>query len=138
MNHHAAMPALDWVKRVNRSWVVRSDLNGHAESWLNYLAGLNDGRLQKSCEIARAMCSIRDRQIDPKPWFYAGLFSLATFEEAKLFIPTHRLTKSVVPAMRNDPDVLLWIDRVGPETDELVFRLRREVDRLISCNDSAI
>ncbi len=126
------MPALDWVKRVNRSWVVRSNLNDHAEAWLQYLGDLDDGRLLKSCEIARGMCSIRDRQIDPKPWFYGGLFSLATLEEAKLFIPTHRLTKSVVPAMRKQEDVRLWLDRVGPETDELVDLLRREMDALIA------
>ncbi len=131
MDRQKSLSDLDWVIRVNRSWIVRSNLNQHAESWLDYLGRLNDGRLERVCKIARAMCSQRDRQIDPKPWFYAGLFSLATLEEAKLFVVTHRLTKAVIPAMRYSEEVLLWIDRVGPETDELVYRLRDVLDELL-------
>ena len=136
MNHRAAMPAVDWAKRVNRSWITRSNLSDHAEAWMQYLARMEGDRLEKSCEIARDMCAIRNREIDPKPWFYSGLFSLATRAEAKYFISSHRLTKAIIPTMRNQEDVLLWMDRVGPETDELVNLLRQKIDQLILLSES--
>lgn len=127
MRHREIMSPIDWVRRVNRSWLVRSNLNEHAEAWLDYLADLDDGRLLKSCEIARALCDRRRPEDDPKPWFYAGLFQLATAEEAGRFLETHRVTKALVPAMAEDPDVQLWLDRVGPETRELLARLRQDL-----------
>lgn len=103
---------------------MRSNLNEHTEAWLDHLAGLDDGRLLKSCEIARSMCDHRRREDDPKPWFYAGIFQLATAAEARRFLDTHRVTKATVPTMVDDPEVLLWFDRVGPETREMLARLR--------------
>ena len=124
------LPAVDWVKRVNHTWLVKSNLNQHADAWLDHLASLDDGRLQRSAENARAMCGIRDRLDDPKPWFYAGLFSLASPAEVKQFLATHRITKATVPSMVDDEEVNLWIDRVGPETQELLARIRRGIARL--------
>lgn len=95
------------------------------------LAELNDGRLRKSCEIAHSMCMFRDRTTDPKPWFYSGLFSMATEKEAIEFLGTHRITKALVPSMRNDEGVRLWLERVGPETHELVNRIRAGLDHLM-------
>lgn len=130
MRHREIMSPIDWARRVNRSWLVRSNLNEHTDAWLDHLAELDDERLLKSCEIARGLCDRRGAEDDPKPWFYAGLFQLATVEEARRFLETHRVTKSLVPAMAEDPDVLLWLDRVGPETRELISRLRRDVEQL--------
>lgn len=135
MRHREIMSAIDWATRVNRSWLVRSNLNDHAEAWLDYLACLDDGRLLKSCEIARALCECREANDDPKPWFYAGLFQLATAGEAKRFLDTHRVTKAMVPAMAEDPDVQLWLDRVGPETRELLIRLRQGLHQLQGCKE---
>lgn len=125
MRHHAHMSAVDWVKRINRSWIVHNNLNDQAEAWVNYLAEKEDARLRSSCEIARAMCDLREPLDDPKPWFYAGLFHLATAEEARRFLDTHRVTKATVPTMEKDEGVLLWIARVSPETRELLERMRR-------------
>lgn len=125
MRHHAHMPAVDWVKRINRSWIVHNNLNDQAEAWVNYLSDHKDARLHPSCEIARAMCDLREPLDDPKPWFYAGLFHLATAEEARCFLDTHRVTKATVPTMGNDESVLLWIARVSPETRELLERMRK-------------
>lgn len=130
MRHREIMSPIDWARRVNRSWLVRSNLNEHTDAWLDHLAELDDGRLLRSCEIARALCDRRGAEDDPKPWFYAGLFQLATAEEARRFLETHRVTKALVPAMAADPDVLLWLDRVGPETRELISRLRRDLEQL--------
>ena len=125
------LPAIDWTMRVNRSWIVRRELNKHAETWLEHLAGLDDGRLEKSCQVARTMCGIRDRTDDPKPWFYAGLFSLATVEEAKQFLATHPVTTAAIPAMAGDAQVKLWIDQVSPETRKLLAHLREGLSRAL-------
>lgn len=127
MAHHSTLPTLEWVKRVNNSWIVHGGLNHQANAWLDYLEKLNDGRLLPSCEAARAVCAMRDPLQDPKPWFYAGLFSLATAEEARRFLTPHRVTKAVVPAMADDEDVMLWRDRVGPETRDLVAQLSKSI-----------
>lgn len=121
---------VDWARRVNRSWIVRSDLNEHADAWLSYLESLDDGRLMKSCEIARAMCELRPADTDPKPWFYVGLFQLATKAEVERFLDVHRVTKSLVPTMKDDPDVRLWLQRVGSETLDLIDRLRQALAKI--------
>jgi hypothetical protein len=130
MKSLSALPVLDWVKRVNRTWLVRGRINEHADAWLEYLASLADGRLLRSCGNARAMCDARERLDDPKPWFYAGLFSLATADEARRFLATHRITSAAIPSMWDDPDVSLWLDRAGPETRVLIDRLRANISRL--------
>jgi hypothetical protein len=130
MRHRDIRSPIEWARRVNRSWLVRSNLNDHAEAWLAYLEELNDGRLLRSCETARAMCQLRNLEGDPKPWFYVGLFQLATAAEAKRFLDTHRVTKALVPTMENDPEVRLWLDRVGAETHELLDELRQGLRRL--------
>ena len=118
------MTPVDWVRRINRSWIVHNNLNDQADAWITYLADLGDGRLNSSCEIARSMCDLRDSLDDPKPWFYAGLFNLATAAEAKRFLETHRVTKATVPTMVDDESVRLWIARISVETRELLERLR--------------
>ncbi len=123
MRHREVISPVDWAKRVNRSWLVRSNLNDHADEWMAHLETLSDGRLEKSCQNARTMCDLRELDDDPKPWFYAGLFHLATEAEAKRFLSSHRVTKATVPSMDTDPEVHLWLERVGSETRELLQRL---------------
>lgn len=124
MKHHAHLSPVDWAKRINRSWIVHNNLNDQAEKWVAYLADLHDGRLERSCQIARNMCDLRAPLDDPKPWFYSGLFHLATAPEAKRFLDVHRVTKATVPTMADDDGVLLWINRISPETRVLLDRLR--------------
>jgi hypothetical protein len=131
------MSAVDWVKRINRSWIVHNNLNDQAEAWIDYLAAQSDPRLQASCETARAMCDLREPLDDPKPWFYAGLFHLATAQEAIRFLDTHRVTKATVPTMVDDESVLLWIARVSPETRELLECMRRALVLARKKDDSA-
>ncbi len=124
MRHHPNMPPVDWVKRVNRSWIVHNNLNDQADAWVDYLVDHADARLDASCKLAKAMCDLREPLDDPKPWFYAGLFHLATAVEAQRFLDTYRVTKATVPTMVDDESVLLWIARISPETRELLDRLR--------------
>lgn len=130
MPHEPVMDAVEWVRRVNRAWIVHSQLNQHAEAWLDYLAELKEGRLESSSLAARAMFGVRSPLDDPKPWFYAGLFCQATAEEARQFLGNHRVTKATVPALASDEEVLLWMDRVGEETRELIGRLRQSLAQI--------
>jgi hypothetical protein len=125
-----ALEPLEWVKQVNCRWIVHNDLNQSAAAWLDYLATLDDGRLLRSCGIARDMCQIRGPLDDPKPWFYAGLFHLATAAEARRFLAHHRVTRACVPSMADDDEVLLWLDRINAETRRLLSRLREAFTRL--------
>jgi hypothetical protein len=124
MTHHSQLPPVEWARRVNNSWIVRGGLDARAREWLDHLALPGDGRLLESCLAARAMCGLREPLEDPKPWFYAGLFSLASREEAARFLQPYRVTMAAVPAMADDENVALWLDRVGNETRDLVRRLR--------------
>jgi len=124
MKPHSQLPPVEWVKRVNNSWIVRGGLEIRAREWLDYLASSGDGRLLESCHAAQAMCGLREPLEDPKPWFYAGLFSLATAAEAARFLQPYRVTMATVPAMADDENVVLWLDRVGDEARNLVRRLR--------------
>ncbi len=122
----------EWAKLVNRTWIVHNNLNNSAQDWMDYLADLADGRLIPSCEIAREMCRLRDPLDDPKPWFYAGLFHLATAEEARKFLPNHRVTRATIPTMADDEAVLLWQDRISSETRVLLDRLRAAIARIVA------
>jgi hypothetical protein len=124
MNTAETLSPVDWARRVNQSWIVRHGLAERAEEWLNYLDQRNDDRLDPSCLTAQAMSWRRDRSEDPKPWFYAGLFSRATAQEAKQFLANHRLTPATVPALWHDEDVEKWIAQISPETQKLLERLR--------------
>ncbi len=128
--HHSQLPPIEWVKRVNNSWLVRRGLDARAREWLDYLVSCNDGRLLRSCQAAREMCGLREPLEDPKPWFYAGLFSLATAAEAARFLQPYHITTAALPWMAGDVNAALWLDRVGDETRELVLRLRSSLARV--------
>ena len=73
------------------------------------------------------MCGLRPPLEDPKPWFYAGLFSLATSEEAARYLQPYRVTMAALPSMADDGNVILWLDEMGNEARNLVFRLREKL-----------
>ena len=129
-SHHHLTP-IAWARRVNRLWIVHARLGDNAEAWINHLAEHDPERLETCCAVARSMCDLRASAEDPKPWFYTGLFSLATREEAARFLSNHRITKAAIPAMADDPEVKLWLERVGPETLDLMDRLRTGLSSLM-------
>jgi len=132
MIHPSNLPPIEWAGRVNQSWFVRGGLDEHAAEWMRYLMLEDDGRLLPSCEAARKMCEMRGLLEDPKPWFYAGLFSQATTAEARRFIATHPVTQAAVPSMQSDEGVVLWLDHASPEIHELVRRLLEAIHRIAS------
>jgi hypothetical protein len=119
-----SLDSLTWAKTVNAKWLVHSNLNRSAKDWMLHLATLDDGRLVTSCGTARAMCHTRDHFADPKPWFYAGLFHLATAEEARQFLTNHWMTRATLPSLAIDEKTNQWLDSGTPETRALVDRLR--------------
>ncbi len=127
-----SLDPITWAKTVNDKWIVHHNLNNSAEDWMQHLAALDDGRLVPSCEIARAMCAARDRMVDPKPWFYAGLFHLATAVEARKFLANHALMRATVPSLASDETVNLWLEGNTPETLALLNRLRTSLAGTVS------
>jgi hypothetical protein len=137
MDSNSDMTPVEWVRRVNRTWLVHGGLDQAAEEWLDHLQATDPPRLEAACVAARALCGMRQPLADPKPWFYAGLFHVATADEAARFIPGHRITLATVPAMLRDPEVDSWLDGMGQETRDLVHALRDGIERLGAVNRDA-
>jgi len=92
-----------WARELNARWIVRSGLDRAAEEFLQHLEASDPARLQRSCRNARTMVDLREPSEDPKPWFYAGLFSLGTPEEAERFLRQHWLTHAAVSSLPMPP-----------------------------------
>lgn len=122
------LDACDWVRHVNDAWLVHAGLDESAERWIDFLEKSGDERLESACLMARNLCRIRGRGTDPKPWFYAGLFSLANAAEVDKFIAAHRVTRAAVPAMWDDEETSHWLANAGDETRKLVCRIRRSIE----------
>ena len=84
---------------MNARWIVQAGLDRDAENYMRHLESTDSSRLERSCQNARLLASLREPAEDPKPWFYAGLFSLATPEEVERFIGRHWMTRSAVSAV---------------------------------------
>jgi len=121
-----------WVRRVNRQWIVHHGLGQRAEEWMRYLEKADPNRLHLACRMARAMCDHRCDQEDPKPWFYAGLFSVATWDESQNFLIGYRLTGASVPALAEDDSMKMWVETLRPETRMLLDRLREGIRDCLS------
>ncbi len=124
MNDNEMKRPVEWAARINKRWIVHHGLGHRADEWMTHLTKTDPRRLKKSCEMARSMIRRWGQIGDPKPWFYAGLFSTATGDEARHFLAGHRLTTATVPSMAGDEDVKAWKDSLCPETCELLQRLR--------------
>ena len=116
--------AVAWVRAVNGRWLVHHGLREDAAAYLDHLAAVDPGRLKRSCRIARSMVRRCGSASDPKPWFYAGLFSLATAEEGRRFVAGHEFTRAVVPQLAEALGSDFTSDRVGEATWALIERIR--------------
>ena len=130
MNHRDTSNRPEWARRINRCWFVRGGLDASTDAWLAHLEETDPARLLASCEIARALSRGSDHTHDPKPWFYAGLFSLATPEEAAAYLATHRFTAAAIPALAQDEALNHWVASLSPASRELLTRLRAAVGAL--------
>jgi hypothetical protein len=119
--------AVAWVRTVNARWLVHHGLREDAAAYLDHLAAVDPSRLQRSCRIARGMVRRRGSVSDPKPWFYAGVFSLATAEEGRRFLAGHEFTRAAVPHLAEALASDFTPDRVGEPTWALIERIRAAV-----------
>jgi hypothetical protein len=120
-----------WARRVNGRWIVHNNLRERAAAYLDYLERNDPDRLERSCRLARALTTRCKLPQDPKPWFYGGLFSLATTVEADQFLSEHYFTAAVIPCTRDNPDVVGWLEKVNEPTRQAVRQIRRELEKLI-------
>lgn len=132
MKHRDTSNLPAWASRVNRTWLVRGGLDITTDTWLVHLEQTDPARLLASCEIARALSRGPDHTHDPKPWFYAGLFSLATAAEAREYLATHHFTAAAIPALAQDAALNQWAATLSPASHDLLERLRRAILALTS------
>ena len=120
---------IDWVRHVNGRWLVRSTFRADAKAYLDHLASTDPDRLRISCGRARRLArSHRDE--DPKPWFYAGLFSLATPEEARRHLRGHDFTIACIPGLADTELGSFHQGNVGVATWEKIARIRSAITAL--------
>ncbi|HSI64104.1 MAG TPA: hypothetical protein VLE43_13335 [Candidatus Saccharimonadia bacterium] len=116
-----------WVRKVNDRWLVHSGLQHRAKSYLDHLAATDRARLLASMRIVRELFRTLGAFEDPKPRFYAGVFSLATLEEAKRYLDGHLFTLSLIPVGAH----LEHPSSDVPEVRHQVQRLREDLHKCI-------
>ena len=124
-----------WARRVNSRWIVRQGLRASAAAYLDRLESIDPERLQRSCHRARRLTDRYGSAEDPKPWFYAGLFSLATREEADEFLTEHYFTLASLPGHEDEVPAFPGPDSVAASTWEKILRIREGVAGLARDGD---
>ena len=128
-----ALPQLDTVARVrevNSRWIVHHGLKERAEAYLAHLEATDPTRLANACERAARLVRACEPTEDPKPWSYAGLFSVATVEEAGEYLAGHWFTAECVPSLAGQSKRCTPPQAIGPETEAKIARVRKAVSRL--------
>ena len=120
---------IDWVRHVNGRWIVSESLRGDALAWIDHLSIVDPARLHEVCRRARLLINSQSGE-DPKPWFYGGLFSLATREEAARFLKGHDFTIACIPRLADDGLGAIKVDEVRPDTAEKIRRVRAALEAL--------
>lgn len=123
---------VSWARRVNGRWIVHHSLRERAEDYLDYLAQGDPGRLQASCENAKTLVRTGAGREDPKPWFYAGLFSLATAEERRRYLTEHRFTTAILAPADEEKHRAQGAPGFSPSTEAKLERIRQAVAHLMS------
>ena len=113
-----AMDYVAWVRRANSRWIVHHGLGTDTTAYLDHLARRDPERLLKSCRHAYLLVRGHPPQEDPKPWFYSGVFSLATAAEIRSYLSNHWLVRMVLTAAPGD----LAQNPAGHEVSEPTLR----------------
>ena len=116
-----------WARRVNAQWIVREGLRASAAAYLDRLASIDPERLQRSCCRARRLTDRYGTSEDTKPWFYAGLFSLASGDEVRHFLTEHHFTLATLPGHEDELPAFLGPDSVATSTWEKILHIREGV-----------
>ncbi len=112
-----------WVRRLNCRWIVHHGLGQSAEAYLDHLAKTDPQRLERSCRTAQQLARLA-KQEDPKPWFYAGLFSLANVDEARQFLADRWFTISAIPALAAELGSTIPPEAMGAAAREKIQRIQ--------------
>lgn len=82
------------ARRINRTWITRGGLAANTEAYLEHLEDTRPEDLDAVCEEAvRAARQASQECRDPKPAFYASVFSKATRAERNEFLKDHFFTR---------------------------------------------
>lgn len=82
------------ARRINRTWLTLGTLAENTARYLDHLAEIRPQDLAKVCRLAiEGAMTASDEGRDPKPPFYANLFSTATKSERDLFLKDHFFTR---------------------------------------------
>jgi hypothetical protein len=122
--------SVPWARRVNRSWIVHHGLKECAQAYLDHLEEKTPSRLIPSCRRAYRMVRLCPPGEDPKPWFYAGLFSLANQEETRRFLADHWFTRSCLLSLAGPPGERPEDPAISSGTREKINRIRHALVRL--------
>lgn len=128
MNSPELIDHVSWARRVNARWIAHNQLNQTAAAYMDHIAAHDPQRLALSCTLAHRLVHAIEPAEDPKPWFYGGLFSLATEQEARRFLEEHPLLASVVPALSEDHTAIL--KPLDEATVRKIRRVRKALKRL--------
>jgi hypothetical protein len=126
----AAVDHVAWARRVNGRWIVHHELNRKAEAYLEHLERTTPERLRQSCRNAWLLTRECPPLEDPKPWFYAGLFSLATEAEVRQFLAGHWLVALAVAPAEAASVTTPAPENVSDATLEKVRHIREAIARL--------
>lgn len=129
-NQNKRIDHVEWARRVNGRWIVHHGLNHSLSAYLDHLAKIDPERMARSCRLAHRLVHSIGPTEDPKPWFYGGMFSLATEAEARKYLAGHPLIASAVPCLRKDENLPAALKSAGQETLEKIRRLRETLDRM--------
>lgn len=127
LRHHDTSDPVVWARQVNGRWKVHAGLNTAAAAWMDYLEREDPERLRRCTALAAVLSRGPGYGADPKPWFYGGLFSEATVDEAERFVAVHHLTHAVIPATAAAPESAGWLATQSEHVRSLVTRIRAEI-----------
>jgi hypothetical protein len=119
-----------WVRELNSRWIVHHGLEQRAAAYLAHLEATDPERLTIACERAAHLVRACGLVEDPKPWFYAGLFSVATLEEAGQYLAGHWFTAECVPSLAGQSRRYAPLQGVGPATEAKIARVRKAISEL--------
>ncbi len=122
--------AITWVRRVNDRWIVREGLRQSASAYLDHLASIDPARLLESCRRSKALTQSYGSDEDPKPWFYASLFSLATPAEAARFLKEHDFTRAVITGLSFPVRKQASLNNTSESTASKIHRIREVIKGL--------
>jgi hypothetical protein len=131
------MDYVAWVRRANSRWIVHHGLSSHANAYLDHLERNDAERLIESCRHSHLLAQERPPGDDPKPWFYAGLFSLATPAEIREFLAGHWLLRMTVTTLPQGLAQNAAGHAVSGETLRKIQRIREAVARVRNLKSGA-